>query len=387
MTDEKKTEEKKTEEFDIVWLLHYVKAKRIFVAKITGIALAVAMIMFAVKPKEFEAEASILPLSKQSSGLKGLGALAASITGIDISSMGGGTTVNIGPTLFSDIINSTPVMLNIMNTPVTWTDPDTIESLYSHTKRDTIMSAGDYLMAYTIRLPWTIKDALMGKPEPIVARFTQPDGSDQSMDFSPMTLDKTQDDCIKDLGKRILVDIDDEVDLVRVTCTASNPIQCAELTRIVLEQIQEAVTEFSTKNARLNIKYLEEQIAKTNKEYSEARQKYMEYKDRNRGVIEERTGIESQMLEDEYQMSYNLLQTLQAQLETSRLDLVSQTPVFSVVEPVVIPQKKSSPKFLHHAIGGVIVGMVIAIGWLLLSLGYKQVFAPEAYKEIYDKYK
>lgn len=76
MTDEKKTEEKQTEEFDIVWLLHYVSAKRKFVAKITGIALAVAMIMFAVKPKVFESEASILPLSKQSNGLKGLGALA-----------------------------------------------------------------------------------------------------------------------------------------------------------------------------------------------------------------------------------------------------------------------------------------------------------------------
>ncbi len=53
---------------------------------------------------------------------------------------------------------------------------------------------------------------------------------------------------------------------------------------------------------------------------------------------------------------------------------------------MVTPIKKTSPKLLLHLIGGFIFGIVICVGGMLVILGYKQVFKPEEYNAIYEKY-
>ncbi len=367
-----------TKDFDIVWLIKYFWANRKLVCKIVAATVVVAIVLYFCKPKVFTSGASILPLSSSTAKLGNLSSLA-SMAGINL---GSGTTDEITPDLFSEVATSTPSLLEIMNKPMTWTDPeDTVESLYSHVKRDTVLTVGRAIMKYTIQLPFTIKEALSKEPK-IEAKLP----SDSADESTPLVIDKIMVDCIKDLQERISIEVDEEVNIVRISCTAQNAKQSSELAQAVLTRIQESVTEFTTKNARKNLEFVQKQYDEANERYREKREAWFRYKDTHRNVIEERATLANNELYEEYNTAYQMMTSMQTALEQGKLELAKSTPAFSIVEPVVTPIKKTSPKLLLHLIGGFIFGIVICVGGMLVILGYKQVFKPEEYNAIYEKY-
>ncbi len=378
MFEEQSKKEEKERDFDIAWLIRYIWAKRRLVCKVVAVTVVISVIAYFCRQKTYTCTASVLPLSAKPTGLGGLSSLAG-LAGLSME----GSSNKITPDLFSEVALSTPSLIEIMNQPVTWEDPDTIESLYSRTKRDTIPTVAGYIAMFTIRLPFTIKDALTKKPD-VVAEIPNEDGDDGKM--RAIVIDKAMEQCIKDLQERIYVEVDDEVNLVRVECTAENAKQSTELTAAVLTRIQEAVTEFSTKNARKNLKFAEEQYDLTFAEFEKRRDLWLKYKDSHRYVVEERASVEYNKLYEDYNLASSLLVTVQQQLATNKMELATNTPAFSIVEPIVQPTKKTSPKMLLHLIGGLFIGLVISVGGLLVTLGYKQVFKPSEYERILDMY-
>lgn len=372
-------EKTETRDFDIVWMIKYFWANRKRVAIVTCASVVVSLIVFMCKDKVFTSEAVVLPTSSEASGAGSLSSLA-SLAGVKI---GGTSSGQLSPELFGQVATSTTSLLRIMNEPLTWTEPDTVESLYSRMKRDTIPTVGKLIMKYTIGLPQTIKVAVSGldaKEEEVVLP------SEDDDDTKPLVLNKAMNLCIKELTERISVVYDDDHNLLTVSCTAPNAKQSSELIAIVLNQIQTSVTEFATRNARKNLEFAQEQYDKALADYSTKREKWFRYKDTHRGIVEERSDLAQNELQEEYNLAYNLLTSLQQQVETCKLELASKTPAFSVVEPIVTPLKKSAPKGSLHILAGIVIGILLSVGGMLVVLGYKQVFDPESYNAIYDKY-
>lgn len=378
--------ESRQEEFDIVWLIAYLWAKRKTVIYATAGAVVLSIVIFFVRPKVFTAEAAILPVMEAQgadmSNVKGL----AAMVGINLGS-GGASGTLITPDLYTEVVTSTPALLEIMETvPLTWDEPDdTVMTLYEHMRADSVLTLGGAVLKYTVRLPWTIKEALAGPPP--VMEFSAPRADEETQIPRPTVLDKVRRDCAEWLRDRIVVTPDQETSLVRISAQGETPQQSAELATAVMRQIQTTITEYATSSTKRTLDFLQERYDETMEEFTVARQELYVYRDRNRNVIEERSDVTRQQLEDKYNMSYNLLQTLQSELEKSRLKLLAETPIFSVVQPVVQPEKKSSPKFMLHFFGGLFAGLIVSVGWMLVALGYKQVFAPREFKVIYDKYR
>lgn len=379
MTEERKPGQGE-KELDIVWLIKYIYDRRRLVGKVVCACVVLSLIIFCCRKKTFTCKAGVMPLSANKTSLGSLGSLA-SLAGVDASKlMGGSQADRITPDLFSNIAQSTPAMLELMNKPMTWTDPDTVESLYSRTLRDSVPRTFMGKVAkYTIHLPATIIASFSKAPK--IVPVTDSAGYDR-----PMILDKAMEACIKDLSKRIDVEMDEDVNIVWVTCQAENADQSAELTLAVLNYIQKASTDFVTQNARKNLKFTEEQFNLAMDDYNEKRTKWFHYKDSHRYAVEERESIESNALSESYNLALSLVTNLQEQVAACKLEVANKTPAFSIVEPVVTPMKKTSPRLSYHLIGGAICGMVFAIGALLVILGYKQVFKPEEFERVYDQY-
>lgn len=377
---------KKADEFDIVWLISYLWANRKRIYYIIGGCLALSIIIYIVKPKVYTSTAAILPVYDSEDGglgnLKGL----ASMAGINL---GGGSSAGtvITPDLYSEVVTSTPALIEIMEkVPLTWSSPvDTVMTLYDHMVYDSIPSIGKIILKYTIQLPFTIKTAINGE-EPVVA-FVEPTTEDFTQVPRPLVMDKKRIKCAEWLRDRINVAPDEETNLVRISVEGESAEQSAELATAVMQQIQTTITEYATSSAKKNLNFLQKRYDETMDEFTQARQEFFNYRDRHRDYVEERSSVERQQLEDKYNLSYSLLQSLQSEVEKSRMKLLAETPVFSIVEPVVQPDKKSSPKLLLHLIGGFMIGFIISVGGYLLILGYKQVFQPAQFKEIHDKYK
>lgn len=386
MEEEKKGAKPANNELDIVWLIKYMFARWKWIAKVVCIVTVLAIVKCLVTSKTFTCKAGIMPLTSSSSGLGGLSSMAA-LAGIDASSLLGGKGQNsqITPDLFSNIASSTPAMLYLMNRPMTWTDPDTVMTALELSEyKDEHPTIGGTILKYTLGLPGTILGALNPPPE-VEASLGNGEGTDED-DIKPIILDRDMQSCAKDFGSRINVEMDEEVNIVWVTCEAENATQSAELTTAVLEYIQKMCTDFVTQNARKNLYFAEKQFNLAMDDLADKREKWFRYKDSHRYAVEERGSIESSELYENYNLAYNLMTNLQQQVAAYRLEVANQTPAFSVVEPVVTPLKKSSPRMSYHLVGGVILGGVVAVGYLLVVLGFKQVFKPKEFEEIYAQY-
>ncbi len=391
MTDninENEQPQEEAKQFDIVWLIAYLWGLRKLIVQITGVVLILAIIFYISKPKKFTVETSILPhLENGSNNLKNLSNLA-SMVGADLSSMTSSSGTAITPLLYSEIVMSTPSLIKLMEVPLTWEEEegDTIMSLYDHTKADTIASVGDIIFKYTLGLPGTIMGAIAPKPEPVPVAIPTHEDELNGIQM-PLGLDKVHEKCIGQLRSSIIVELDETVDLVRITVEAENGKQASELALAVLDLIQTNVTHFKTANAHRTLNFIQERYDTVLGEYETARREFYAYKDTHRDYVEERSDVYRQRLSDDYNLSYTLLSSLQQSLENAKIEMMRDTPVFSIVEPVVIPSKKSSPKLLLHLLGGGILGGILAVGFILIRLGFWQVFNVQKYKEVYEKYR
>ena len=384
--EHKNTGERKSEEqFDIVWLLYYVWAKRKFIMTMVGTTLVMALLVYANKPKVYATEASILPMTDGESGNMGSLKGMASVMGVNLGSTSSNGAV-ITPYRYEEVASSTPIRLRLMNTPLTWSKPkDTVETLYSHIKNDTVKTFVKTLKKYTIQLPSTIISAITPK-EKLPAVVMLPEEGDDEKENQSVVLGPTHDAACNWLAGNVTVTLDDDLGLIRIKTRGENPEQCTELAVAVMDEIKKAVSDFKTKDATRNYKSAVESYKAVSEEYDRARNEFFEYSDKHRNLVTERADVEQKKLEDKYNMLAELAKSSQAEVEACRLAILKKTPVFSIVEPAVQPLKKDSPKLMLHILGGLFMGGLLSIGWLIVRVGYLQAFKLAEYKKLYKEY-
>ncbi len=76
-------------------------------------------------------------------------------------------------------------------------------------------------------------------------------------------------------------------------------------------------------------------------------------------------------LQSQYELAFNLYNTLSQQLQQKRLQVQEQTPVFSILQPVSVPLSKSAPNRTLIVIVAGILGVIVAIGWILIIKWWK----------------
>ncbi len=374
MSEEQKKQE---EQFDIVWLLLYLWSKRKFIMICVGVVTLIAIVKYVSTDAKYKASASILPVVDEgmASKLGDKGGLAA-MAGVDLSQSSNGNIITAD--LYPKVASSTPFLMELMNEKVKWNEPDTVMSLYEHVVQRT-PSFGDYLLAYTIGLPGTIKSWFEDEDSIII------DNSGEEPMY--VVLDKYQRGALSEMREMIVVEEDPIYGTIELSCYAESPEQAATLASKAVELLQKIITEYKTKRARLSLNFIEERYSETMSDYEKIREQFYAYKDSHRDMISERVDIAYQKLSDEYNISYSLLKTLSSQMEQAKMTLMENTPVFSVVEPVVMPKEKDSPSAKWHLVLGVFLGGFFGIGWLLMQLAWWQLFNEKKVKALIEEYK
>ncbi|MBP5364973.1 MAG: hypothetical protein J6Y82_03510 [Bacteroidales bacterium] len=382
--EENQKEKDDQKQFDIVWLIKYLFNKRKYIIRFTCICVALCFVIFLLKPAKYRAQASILPISdNKMSNLGNLGSLA-SFAGVDINSLNPSKSI-ITADLYPRVASSTPFLLQMADVKVKWNKPDTIMSYYEYVKADTVMTFMKYLKAYTIGLPGTISQMFQGKQSQSQAAPTSVLlGEPQYLNLNPQ-----QKLAIALLGQKIVVEEDASTNLIIVSAFGESPLQASVWASEAVNQLQATIASYKTKQAQLSLDFIEDRYKETQDEYEQIRQAFFQYKDSHRDMIDERVDIEYQRLEDQYQISYSVLKSLSSQMEQAKIKLMEDTPAFSIVDPVVLPManEKFSPKFALHVIAGIMLGIILSIGWLLMQLGYWQVFNEEKIKKIIEENK
>lgn len=349
------------DEIDLVALAQTIWAgRKTILYSVVGCVCIGLAIAFA-SPVKYTASATLLPSADQKSGSMGsLGALAG-LAGVNLGGMMGNST-GIPAELYPQVVQSVPFVLTLMHEPLAWEEFSRPMSLYDKAMRDTIPTVGSVVMKYTLRLPWTMKDAILGKKSASAGTA----GAPGELGYYNLTEEEIA--VAKAIRELVAVETDKKNGLVMVTATLGEPLQTAQLTSKAIALLQKSVIDYKTQKSADNLKFLEERFAEGKLAYESTQKELFHYRDANRNMVSERMDTEYQRLSDAYDMAATVYKGLAQQVEQARIAVKEDTPVFSILEPVVVPTEKSAPKKGLILAVSIFLGGFLGIGWIFWKM-------------------
>ncbi|WP_010664254.1 Wzz/FepE/Etk N-terminal domain-containing protein [Marinilabilia salmonicolor] len=355
----------KDDEIDLIALAHTIWDNRKTIWYSIAVAVVIGLLVAILSPVKYTASATILPQAEGKTDLGGLGGLA-SMAGINLGSMMGSAS-GIQPDLYPRVINSYPFLNELVHQPFDFEEEDDPKSIYEQRLQDSIPGFWASVMKYTLRLPWTIKNALTGEDKRISAGVV----GKSTIDVTRLSEEETE--ILKSMSEVVTVSVDNETGLVTIGAELEEPLLTAQVTQKTVELLQKYIIEYKTRQATQNLEFIEARLKEKKAEFETAREAFFEYRDRNRNIIEERTNIRYQELSDTYNLASQVYQSLAEQKEQAEIAVKKDTPAFSIIEPVKVPIEKSAPRRLMILIISVFVGALLGGGLVFGGMEWRKM--------------
>lgn len=359
MNDQHKTKMENSDEIDLIEFFQLVWSKRIFVIKIAAIFFIFGVFIAFASNKEYKSQATLLPeISAGEGGASGLlrqfGGLS-SLAGIDIGGIGNLSGADaISPRLYPEILKSTPFMIQLLNTEVEISSLDTVVTVFTYLTELQKTSILGYLKKVTIGLPGTIISLLRKKEQPKV--------SPDILKGEILTVTSEQDDAIKILNNRLTAQIDQKTDIISIQAEFPDPYLSASITEYAVNYLVKYITEYRLEKVQNKLSFINDLHTKSKIDFLKAQNVLATYRDENKNIVSAIVLSEEERLQASYTLAFNIYNSLSQQLEQAKIEVQEVTPVLKVLNPVVIPIKKSKPKRMTILFVMGFTGTVIGIG-------------------------
>jgi uncharacterized protein involved in exopolysaccharide biosynthesis len=322
--------------FKIIW------KEKIWVVLIT-LVFALGGIYYALTAREeFVSTGKILPeYQSKAGGLGGLGQFAglASLAGVDLSSATGGGSDAVRPDLYPDVLKSTPFFLELLKIKV-------------RTKDNKEMLFSQFYDNFVLDNKIEEKDTKIKFPT-----------SNQYIAVSYQT-----EKNLKDLLERISAVIDKKTGLITVTVKLPDPVVATLITDFSMNFLTNYITNYRTEKSKRDLNFLAERLDAAKGKYFNNQAKKAQYSDQYQLSMMklQAADLQRERIESEYKLSSSFYNNLLQKYEEAKLKVQQETPVIKVLEPPVVPNKRSEPKraiivliatFLG-GIFGIIVGLI-----------------------------
>lgn len=358
------------DEIDLAELAGHFWSDRWLIAKITGAFVVLGILIALLSPVEYQTSAVLMPEMESNQGAAGsLLERYGGMLGISApADMGNMTT--IPPQLYPKIVESVPYQWELVNTPVTFAAHDTTVTAYTFFEDIYSPSLLSYLKGYTMGLPGKVISLFKSGEEegPPPLNVMGPD--------SIYTLTEKQKAIIEGMRGRISVSQDQESGIVTLTVSMPDARAAAETGKAALQLLKAYVREYRTQKVAADLAYIAQQMGRARREFEAAQNRLAEFRDSNISLTSARAQTEQQELQSQYDLAFNLYNSLRQQHEQAKLKVQKSTPVFSVLQPVTLPLKKSEPNRKLIVIVSLLLGLIAGLGWSLLR-GWGRDFVVE----------
>jgi LPS O-antigen subunit length determinant protein (WzzB/FepE family) len=126
------------------------------------------------------------------------------------------------------------------------------------------------------------------------------------------------------------------------------------------------------------LQYIEERYAEKEKAFNTIKISLARFQDHNTGINTALGRTKLLQLQAEYDLAFTVYSELAKQLETQLLQVKKDTPLFTVLKPVTIPNEKSAPSRAFILVVCLFLGFVVSVGFVLgrkYWIGFKKEWA------------
>lgn len=337
------------EGIDLMALFTKAWAKRKWILKMCGVGLIVGVVVALSIPKEYTVTTTLAPESTGTSGSSGsLGALA-SMAGISLGSSAAGADA-IGPTFYSDIVASTPFLVDLFSIRVTDEEAGIDETLYDYMSEDQSRAWWSYLSP----------GALIGS---VMSLFSEEEEEPSIDTIDPQRLTQKQAGIAAAISQKIT--IENEKTTTSISVSMQNAEICAQVADSVMSKIQKYVTDYRTDKARKDLEYTEKMYAEAEENYRAKQSEYASFVDANQNIIRQSFLTEQERLQNERDLAYNVYNTVAQQLQTAKMRVQETKPVFAVIQTATVPLRPSKPRKTLTVAAFIFVAFLCSAGWVV----------------------
>ena len=318
-----------------------------FIFKVCSMGLLVGLIVAFSLPKEYTTRVVLAP-EGGSNNLSGLGAFAA-MSGINIGNMNS-KDILLKPELFPSIIESTPFLLGLFEINVRDDNQKIDTAFYS------------YLKDYERKAWWSY---VWKAPFQLLKMIRKNDISDRAVSYNKIVMTPEQKEVIKNISNRISVDIDVKTGIATLSITMQSPEISTFIADTVTYYLQEYIIQFRTEKARKDLLFTEKLFDEAKMNYYTAQRNYATFVDENLGIISTRFKMNQERLQNEMSLAYAVYNQTAQQLQLAKVKVQDATPVYTVIQPAVVPLKPSKPKKIFILFGFVLLSAVASSAWII----------------------
>ena len=280
--------------------------------------------------KEYTASVTLVPQTGGSKISGNLGGLAA-MAGINL---GGGNEEGIPPALYPKIAQSIPFQKELLSVSLKFSHVKkeiTYKEYYEKYKKRNVLS---FLRSFTIGLPKKMLSFFKRK------NINRVEVSNDAI----FRVSEIENALFKQLQEQLLMENNSKDGFVTISFSMPEALPAAQMVKKIQELLQKMIINFKIQKTKDEFNFIEGRYKELKKDFEEKQKKLASFRDRNQGLSTSRSRSHLESLQSEYNLAYSIYSELAKQLETQKIKLKENTPVFTVIEPVSIPIDKSKPK-------------------------------------------
>ena len=314
--------------------------KSLFIKNLIYSILIGLIAAFLIKP-EYTATTVFTPNFSKSTNISssGIGGLAA-MAGINLDKITN-EEGNVSPMLYPEIFYSLPFQIKI------------IDEKMNFSAFDEPMSYADYILSKKGFNPFTYF-------RNFVSSFFN-NNNNINNTSNVLGISKERYGVIKNLINDIKIDLNSKEGSIYISATMHDPVVAAQMALNAQKILQNFVIDFKIKKAKDELNYLNERVLENEKNFKKIQNKIAQYKDENQNFSSELAQTKLKFLESEYDLAYKIYSDLSTQLESKKLQVKENTPLFTTLKPANIPNEKSNLSRLSLLVISIILGFIISI--------------------------
>lgn len=342
---------------EIAYLLHLAAIlgkNRKKLLKTMAWFVALGLLLALLTPAEYTAKTTLVPQTDQPDNtLSGISSLAA-MAGYTIDA---GQSANVfSPLVYPEIVNSTPFQLELMNTGFNFSGIEGPISLYDYYTTIHEKKFLAKLKKYTIGLPGVVFSTLGS---------TRSDSNESEKNM--IILSTAQERVRKLVEQKVSLSLDSKQGTLTLSASFPEPFVAAQVAEYARALLQKYITGYKISKASTQLSFINERYEEKKTEFEKAQERLARFRDQNRNVSSALVRTEEERLQGEAEIARNVYNELARQLEEAKIKVKEDTPVFSVIEPVVVPTEKSRPKVLLIVAISIFAGLIAGIGLVFVG--------------------
>jgi uncharacterized protein involved in exopolysaccharide biosynthesis len=150
---------------------------------------------------------------------------------------------------------------------------------------------------------------------------------------------------VRELGKLVSVSVDNQTNIVTLSVESRHAVLAAAVTNRLVEYLNAFNTGTRQSQARERRRFVESRVSEAERELQFAEERLKSFYELNRSWQQApQLVFEEGRLRRQVEIRQELYLTLRREYETARIEEVNDTPVITVIDMAVPPQRKSKPK-------------------------------------------